>query len=163
MDKYYTEIDTFVDNFKKDVKKSFIDSDENEFISFIDNYDSFKNHSISKIKVKNHTVVPLHQRCIALKTINDQCIRRKNKTSCFCGIHSKNQPFGFCTDSVSNCIMRILTLHTQDIHGIIYYLDEFLNIYNTEDVVTNKQNPRIIGKATQINNVFSITLLVEDF
>ena len=38
MDKYYNEIDTFVDNFKKDVKKNFIDSNENEFNSFIDNY-----------------------------------------------------------------------------------------------------------------------------
>lgn len=160
MDKYFTEIDTFVDNFKKDVKKNFMDSSENEFNSFVDNYDSFKNHSILKVKSKSSPIIPPNQRCIARKSTTDQCTRRKNKISCFCGIHSKVQPFGFCKDSLDNdCIMRIIVLYTQDINGIIYHLDEFLNIYNTEDVINNKQNPRIIGRAIRVNDAYVPFLL----
>jgi hypothetical protein len=145
-----------VDNFKKDVKKNFTVSSENEFNSFVDNYDSFKNHSIQKVKTKN---TPSNQRCIARKTINEQCIRRKNKTSCFCGIHSKIQPFGFYKDcTIDSCIMRIMVLSTQDICGIVYHVDEFLNIYNTEDVIDNKQNPKIIGKATKVNDTYILSI-----
>jgi hypothetical protein len=160
MDKYYTEIDTFVDNFKKEVKKSFIDSNENEFNSFIDNYDSFKNHSILNVKPKMNHSIPSNQRCIARKSINDQCTRRKNKISCFCGTHSKIQPFGFCKDSLDNdCVMRIIVLYTQDINGIIYHLDEYFNIYNTEDVINDKQNPTIIGRVSKVNDTYTLSLL----
>ena len=34
----------------------------------------------------------------------------------------------------------------QDIQGIIYYIDKFNNVYQAEDIVINKLNPKIIAK-----------------
>jgi len=33
-----------------------------------------------------------------------------------------------------------------DIKGIVYYLDNDGNVYDTEDIVSNNKNPRIIAK-----------------
>ena len=33
----------------------------------------------------------------------------------------------------------------QDIKGIMYYIDDNKNVYNTEDVMKNTPNPRIIA------------------
>jgi hypothetical protein len=47
-----------------------------------------------------------------------------------------------------------------EIQGIIYYIDSNLNVYNTEDIFKNINNPRIIAKAVQLSqNVFSIPSL----
>ena len=37
----------------------------------------------------------------------------------------------------------------QDIKGIVYYVDDKNNVYNTEDIVSNKEDPRIIAKCVQ--------------
>ena len=55
-------------------------------------------------------------------------------------------------DYVSN--LRIETkqtikVFTENIHGIIYYIDEYLNVYNTEDILDEKEDPRIVAKAVK--------------
>ena len=37
------------------------------------------------------------------------------------------------------------TVWAQDIKGIMYYIDDTRNVYNTEDVMKNVVNPRIIA------------------
>jgi len=33
-----------------------------------------------------------------------------------------------------------------DIQGIVYYVDEYKNVYKTEDILNAVENPRIIAK-----------------
>jgi hypothetical protein len=39
-----------------------------------------------------------------------------------------------------------LEVVAEDIGGIVYYLDAFGNVYNTEDVLKGKDNPQIVAK-----------------
>jgi hypothetical protein len=47
---------------------------------------------------------------------------------------------------LNNSTTRKVIIWTQDIKGIIYYIDANDNIYNPEDVLKGINNPRIIGK-----------------
>jgi len=38
-----------------------------------------------------------------------------------------------------------LEISSEDINGIIYHIDKFNNVYNTEDILKNVENPKIIG------------------
>ena len=43
-----------------------------------------------------------------------------------------------------------------DIKGIVYYLDTVGNVYNTEDIISNQTNPRIIAKYLKNGDEYSI-------
>jgi hypothetical protein len=43
-----------------------------------------------------------------------------------------------------------------DIKGIVYYLDDNGNVYDTEDVISNVKNPRIIAKYEKTGDNYSI-------
>lgn len=47
---------------------------------------------------------------------------------------------------LNNSTTRKVVIWTQDIKGIIYYIDANDNIYHPEDVLKGLNNPRIIGK-----------------
>jgi hypothetical protein len=44
----------------------------------------------------------------------------------------------------------------QDIKGILYYIDSNFNVYQTEDVISNKVDPKIIAKYVKTGDVYSI-------
>jgi len=44
----------------------------------------------------------------------------------------------------------------QDIKGIIYHLDKNGNVYQQEDVIANKMNPKIIAKYVKTGEQYSI-------
>jgi hypothetical protein len=44
----------------------------------------------------------------------------------------------------------------QDIQGIVYYIDKANNVYQAEDIVGNKTNPKIIAKYLKVGEVYSI-------
>jgi hypothetical protein len=44
----------------------------------------------------------------------------------------------------------------QDIMGIIYYIDKAGNVYQAEDIISNKTNPKIIAKYVKHGDVYSI-------
>ena len=44
----------------------------------------------------------------------------------------------------------------QDIQGIIYYIDNCNNVYQAEDIVINKMNPKIIAKYVKNGEAYSI-------
>jgi hypothetical protein len=48
------------------------------------------------------------------------------------------------------------SLLNQDIKGIIYYLDKNMNVYQTEDIVSNKHNPKIIAKYIKTGDIYNI-------
>ena len=43
-----------------------------------------------------------------------------------------------------------------EIKGIAYYIDNVENIYSPEDVMSNKENPRIIAKYEKLNGEYKI-------
>ena len=49
-----------------------------------------------------------------------------------------------------------MEVFAQEIKGIVYYIDNFHNVYNTEDVMKQKQNPDVIGKWEKTNNSYTI-------
>lgn len=100
-------------------------------------------------RIKN--IVPLHERCCALKAANEQCTRRKKDGSDYCGTHIKGIPHGVVVnkgDIIANTdkIERNMVVTAHDFSGIIYYIDDSDNVYDTVDIHNNKQNPKIIAK-----------------
>ena len=50
-----------------------------------------------------------------------------------------------------------MKIWVEDIKGIVYYIDVDKNVYNTEDVVANRENPRIIARwSKNESGVYSI-------
>ena len=109
-------------------------------------------------RIKN--VVPLHERCCALKAANEQCTRRRKGELDFCGTHKKGTPHGILNSDnkvkkLEN-VERTMTVTAQDFNGIIYYIDDKNNVYDTVDIHNNKQNPKIIAKYVIENEQYTI-------
>jgi len=107
-------------------------------------------------RVKN--IVPVFDRCCAKRATNEQCTRRKKDKSEYCGTHLKGTPHGIIDNQ--NESIKITTqkidVWAQDIQGIIYYIDKSNNVYQAEDVIINKPNPKIIAKYIKNGDVYSI-------
>ena len=93
---------------------------------------------------RNKHQIPLNERCLAKKSGGEQCTRRKKLDSDYCGTHIKGTPHGETTD-VSNSLKKI-NVYAEDISGIIYFIDDVENVYNSEDVFKKIDNPRVISK-----------------
>jgi hypothetical protein len=46
----------------------------------------------------------------------------------------------------ANITSQKIEVWVQDIQSIVYYIDKFNNVYQAEDIVSNKMNPKIIAK-----------------
>jgi len=99
-------------------------------------------------RVKN--VVPLHDRCIACRASGEQCTRRRKGDSQFCGTHIKGTPHGVISkekqDSEPKEMIKKVSVWAQDIKGIIYYIDDNSNVYETSAILQGTDNPKIIAK-----------------
>jgi hypothetical protein len=105
-----------------------------------------------------------NSRCNALRKQGDRCTRKKTKGSCYCGTHylksDENKNKTECSTTINNEETHKKEVIAQEIQGIIYYMDEDLNVYNTEDIFKNVNNPKIIAKAVQLGtNSYSIPSL----
>lgn len=109
-------------------------------------------------RVKNS--IPKFDRCSACRANGEQCTRRRKDTFDFCGTHTKGTPHGIVEINgllPSTTNTQKIEVWTADIKGILYYIDNFNNVYQTEDIVENKVNPSIIAKYVKDEyNVFSI-------
>ena len=125
------------------------DEQKSTLLGFVYDYDVFeiKKEMLEKRKrVKN--IVPLFNRCCAKRADNKQCTRRRKPDELFCGTHSKSTPHG-TVDDVDQETKDSKTKHqvwAQDIKGIIYYIDKNQNVYDPQDILKSKVNPRIIAK-----------------
>jgi len=105
-------------------------------------------------RVKN--IIPTLDRCQAKRANEQQCTRRKKNDTCFCGTHTKGLPHGKVDDvEIINTITK-KEVWIQEIKGISYYIDVENNVYETEDIVSNKVNPRILTKCEKVNNKYII-------
>lgn len=170
------KVNHYLSNFKEEIKKFLITSKgsisdilESWDGEDIDTMDTLKNsineelmsllqqiydyENISLVKedfakrkrVKN--VVPFFDRCVACRANGEQCTRRKKEGSDFCGTHIKGTPHGVIKEhNSSESVEKKISIWVCDIKGIMYYLDNNNNVYDSEEVMLNKKNPKIIAK-----------------
>ena len=133
-------------------------NDKEELIEFIYNYDKLefsKEDLVKRKRVKN--TVPVCERCCAKRANNEQCTRRKKENSQFCGTHSKGTPHGIISDNIQADTTVKKELSVVEIKGIVHYIDNEKNVYNTADVLSNKQDPRVIAHYEKNDDTYSIT------
>ena len=133
-------------------------SKTNELIEFVYEYQRLQitKEDITKRKrIKNS--IPLMNRCNAKRANDEQCTRRRKDGCEFCGTHVKGIPHGLIAVSgTSEPSLEKLDVFVQEIGGIVYYIDSHRNVYNTEDIVEEKTNPRIVAKYVLTNGIYSI-------
>jgi hypothetical protein len=130
----------------------------NQLLQYIYDYErlSFSKEDFQKRKrVKNF--VPIFDRCCAKRASNEQCTRRKKESFEYCGTHMKGTPHGIvdAQNENKNNTQKI-EVCAQDIQGIIYYIDKSGNVYQAEDIINNKINPKIIAKYVKNGEIYSI-------
>jgi len=148
-----TQSELYVIQFKDAIKNKISDLDFNEkhkvndLLEYIFEYRrlTFSKDDFSKRKRIQNTI-PVENRCNALKSSNERCTRRRKHDSDYCGTHTKNIPTDGYIDQCSPCINKTMEVTAKDINGIVYYVDEYKNIYRTEDILNEKENPEIIAK-----------------
>jgi hypothetical protein len=158
------KIDSYIRIFKTSVcshiqdTNTFEDNKEEQIklIDFIYQYSNFELNKDDFMKRKRiKSTIPSYERCCAKRANGEQCTRRKRDEFQYCGTHTKGTPHGVISDEPNNNTTKI-EVSAIDIKGIIYYLDDDNNVYDTEDVISNKQNPRIIAKYKKSDDVYSI-------
>ena len=152
----------FKDNIKQKTAEFGIKNDA--LLQYIYDYDRLtlgKEEFIKRKRVKN--VVPFFDRCCAKRANSEQCTRKKKIDCEYCGTHMKGTPHGIMDEvdeNDSDCEVKVATqkieVWAQDILGIIYYIDKNYNVYQAEDIVSNKSNPTIIAKYVRNGEQYSI-------
>jgi len=140
---------------RKNNDTSELDDITNEFLQFMfdnENIQLQKEDYQRRKRIKNH--VPMTDRCCAKRANGEQCTRRRLEGN-FCGTHMKGAPHGVIDqdDSINQPCMEKVEIWMQDIQGISYYIDKMNNVYSPEDIVSNKTNPRIIGKWEETKSI----------
>ena len=158
-----SKIDVYMEEFKKEFKNKLQNLDitneeKNELLTFIYEYDklSLEKDDFSKRK-RIKSFVPHYLRCHAKRAGGEQCTRKKKDDSCYCGTHFKNRPHGEIDNPLEECSLKKREVFLQDINGVMYYIDKFNNVYKTEDIISNKIDPKIIAKYTvSSDNIYTI-------
>ena len=149
------KIEQYVDNLKKDVVNhmAYITNDDvvdenmktSSITSYINNYDLLQLTKSDFMKRKrNKNSIPVYMRCSACRASGEQCSRKRKDESEYCGTHEKNRPHGVVDITAKKNELKRVSIWLQEICGIIYYIDENGNIYNTEDILQNKINPKVV-------------------
>jgi len=158
------KLDTYFTQFKDNVKNKACDmglnknEDIKQLLQYIYDYErlNFDQFDFQKRKrVKNF--VPIFDRCCAKRATGENCTRRKKEGCEYCGTHTKGTPHGVVDlqNEVKTTTHKI-EVWVQDIQGIHYYIDKNGNVYNPEDILGNKQNPKIIAKYISDGEHYSI-------
>jgi hypothetical protein len=161
-------VKAYVAKFKDDIRNKIIElgindsPGANELLEFIYEYErlAFEKEDFMKRKrVKN--VVPIMNRCNAKRANGEQCTRKRRDDCEFCGTHYKGTPHGLITQNSAGSASESsetfkLDVFAEEIGGIVYYIDKFNNVYNTDDVLQSKMNPKIIAKWEKAGEKYAI-------
>jgi hypothetical protein len=162
-------IETYITTLKDDIRKKIIElgfeekPKTNELIEYVYEYERLilaKDDFAKRKRVKN--AIPVSNRCHALRANGEQCTRQRKDNCEFCGTHSKGVPHGLLSQNglPTPPITQKLEVIAEEIKGIVYYVDQFKNVYKTEDILANKQNPEIIAKYEKnVSGCYSIPSL----
>tara|TARA_B100001057_G_scaffold493669_1_gene588631 strand:- start:4 stop:519 length:516 start_codon:yes stop_codon:yes gene_type:complete len=161
------KIETYVTNLKKDICNhisgiSFQESSEQaELLQLIYDYDRLcltKEDFVKRKRIKN--AIPTSNRCTAKRANGEQCTRRRKDECEFCGTHEKGRPHGLINinENVNESNKKI-EVFAQEVMGIVYYLDKHGNVYNTEDVMKEVENPKVVAKYMYNGSKYTIPSL----
>ena len=125
-----------------------------EFVYDYNKYKVGKEDLVKRKRVKN--TVPLFDRCCAKRANGEQCTRKKKDEISYCGTHEKNRPHGTIEDIEENSNIKKREVWLEDINGILYYIDDNNNVYNSEHILNNITNPEVLYKYKIVNNKYSI-------
>jgi hypothetical protein len=159
------KIENYISDFKDRVKEKAselgLSTDHNlsHLVQYIYDYDRLsltKEDFMKRKRVKN--VVHLSDRCCAKRANGEQCTRRrKDTTTNYCGTHLKGTPHGICDfEEDSKPQGQKVEVWLQDIQGIVYYIDKANNVYQPEDIMSGKVNPKVIAKYVKVCDIYSI-------
>jgi len=155
-----TYVTTFKDSIREKAAQMGMSKNDqvNQLLQYIYDHDrlSFVKEDFQKRKrVKNF--VPIFDRCCAKRASGEQCTRKKKEDGEYCGTHMKGTPHGIMdTHQENKFTTQKIEVWAQDIQGIIYYIDKNNNVYQTEDIIVNKVNPKIIAKYVKNGDQYSI-------
>lgn len=149
------KLESYISSFKNDIRTK---ADElgitgnpevSRLLTYVYEYNrlAFAKEDFMKRK-RNKTGINIHERCTAKRSNGEQCTRRKKKGHEFCGTHTKGVPHGVCeiTNISQQPTVNKIEVKVHDINGIMYFVDTNNNVYQTEDVLLEKRNPKIIGQ-----------------
>jgi hypothetical protein len=129
-----------------------------QLVQYIYDYDRLvlvKEDFAKRKRIKN--AVNLNDRCCAKRASNEQCTRRKKDGCEYCGTHLKGTPHGICDNNDDDKPQGYkVEVWVQDIQGIVYYIDKNSNVYQAEDIIINKMNPKVIAKYVKNGENYSI-------
>ena len=155
-----TYISTFKDHIREKTGQLGLSNEPQTtaLLQYIYDYErlSFDKEDFQKRKrVKNF--VPHFDRCCAKRANCEQCTRRKKDGQEYCGTQVKGTPHGIVdANNEVKTNMQKVEVWAQDIQGIVYYIDNANNVYQAEEIMLNKVNPKIIAKYVKTGEVYSI-------
>jgi len=130
-----------------------------QLLQYIYDYErlSFNKEDFQKRK-REKNFVPMYNRCCAKRASDEQCTRRRKEGSEYCGTHIKGTPHGIIIENSNEPKINThkVEVWTQDIQGIVYYIDKTNNVYDTSDIIKNQINPKIIAKYIKNGETYSI-------
>jgi metal-dependent HD superfamily phosphatase/phosphodiesterase len=69
----------------------------------------------------------------------------------------KGTPHGVIeTQEHDNNTTQKMEVWAQDIQGIMYYIDKSFNVYQVEDIMQSKVNPKVIAKYVKVGETYMI-------
>ena len=148
-------LEQYLIKFKDDIKLKvtsldFLEKSKgNELLEFVYEYKRMiftKDDFVKRKRVNN--IIPENERCNANKSCNERCTRRRKDESEYCGTHYKYEN----TDGVDASLVKKMDVIAKEMEGIVYYVDDFKNVYRTEDILNEKDNPQIVAKYEQLAN-----------
>ena len=149
---------SYLTKFKQDVADKIKEGNsQNDLITYIYEYEGFSVDTTDFQKRKRiNNVVPLFDRCCAKRMNSSQCTRRKQPNSEYCGTHIKGTPHGIMEQNTPAVTLKQVDVWCQEINGIMWYIDSTGNVYSTEDILENKQNPNVIANYEMVEGVYHI-------
>lgn len=151
MDKHMNKaLENYLIQFKNHIKQKATELDfsekskVNELLEYVYEYERLtfsKDDFVKRKRVQN--TIPEDSRCVANKSCNERCTRRRKEGSEYCGTHHKH-PTTEGQDPVKK-----MDVIAKEMEGIVYYVDDFQNVYRTEDILNEKENPQVVAKYEQ--------------
>lgn len=164
------KVNKYISNFQDDIRQKIIeltiDSEKaTELLEYLYNYPKMEitKEDLNK-RQRAPNATPMQNRCIAKKSSGEQCTRKRKEGCEYCGTHDKKtNPDETNTQSTepksttkkSSTNTQKIEITAVNLKGIVYYVDKYNNVYKPEDVLDNKENPKIIGKYEREENEIS--------
>ena len=158
-------LETYVSDFKSNIleksKELGIDDDDKvrTLLQYVYDYNKLVLEKSDFVKQKRTSnFIPDVERCVAKRANDEQCSRRKKDGCDYCGTHEKGVPNGSVTKSdtgATNSSHKV-EVWSEEIVGIIYYVDKNENVYEAEDILRKVSNPKVIGSFKKEGKVLTL-------